>query len=143
MLPKTNKKGRIDAEQREQYDYARRRIRQKKNLLRHFIFFLAGSTLFIILNSFLHIGEDKLGKNWYTWAILIWLFFILVHLFNVFILNTFMNKEWEDKQLERLKNKQAKRIAELQKQVETEFGTPPIAPDKPMTTENKPNDLMP
>ena len=39
MFSKAKKTERIDAEQREQYEYARRRINQKKNLMRHFILF--------------------------------------------------------------------------------------------------------
>lgn len=147
MLSKTKKAERIDAEQREQYDYARRRIRQKKNLLRHFIFFLAGSILFIILSAALEIGNAEMGPQWFVWAILIWLFFLLIHTFNVFVLNTFMGKEWEDRQLEKLKNKQTERIAKLQKQVETEYKNPPPMPDKPVRSnrpdkiEETPNDL--
>lgn len=139
MLSKTKKQERIDAEQREQYDYARRRIRQKKNLLRHFIFFLAGSILFIILNV-LEIGNDILGNDWYIWAILIWLFFILIHVFNVFVLNTFMGKEWEDRQLEKLKRKQIERLAKLQKKVETMPENELIQPESNSKEEN-PNDL--
>src|SRR5690554_112281 len=103
MFSKSNKSHGIDAESREQYDYARRRIVQKKNLMRHFIFFLAGSVLFIVLDALLKMGHDLLGKGWYVWAILIWTFFLLIHVFNVFLMNTFMGKEWENRQLEKLK----------------------------------------
>lgn len=140
MLSKSKKQERIDAEHREQYDYARRRIKQKKNLLRHFIFFLAGSVLFIILSAMLEIGNDLFGDNWYVWAILIWLFFILVHTFNVFILNTFMGKEWEDRQLEKLKRKQVERLAKLQKKVEAMPKSELMEFDSESTEEN-PNDL--
>lgn len=124
MFSKSRKSKGIDSEQREQYEYARKRIRQKKNLMRHFIFFLAGSVLFIILDAFLKVGEDYLGQNWYVWAILIWAFFFLIHALNVFLMNSFMGKEWEDQQLEKLKRKQSERIAELEKQVEQELKLP-------------------
>src|SRR5690554_7904874 len=97
MFSKTKKSERIDSEQREQYNYALQRIRQKKKLFRHFVFFLAGSVLFIILSAFLNKGNEILN-NWYVYAILIWLFFLLVHVINVFVINTFMGKEWEDRQ---------------------------------------------
>ena len=42
MFFKTKKTDKIDTEAREQYEYARKRVTQKKNLMRHFIFFLAG-----------------------------------------------------------------------------------------------------
>lgn len=120
MFSKAKKPERIDSEQREQYEYARRRISQKKNLMRHFITFLAGAILFIILDVFLKIGENIL-KDWYIWAILIWAFIFIIHVLNVYLLNSFMSKEWEDKQLEKLKVRQAEKIAELQKKVDAEL----------------------
>jgi len=57
MFSKTKKSERIDSEQREQYEYARRRIKQKKRLMRHFIIFLVGSVFLIILNPVLGYGK--------------------------------------------------------------------------------------
>ena len=120
MFSKNNKTEKLDSESREQYEYARKRISQKKGLMRHFVFFLAGSILFIILDAVLNIGHEVIMKGWYVWAILIWTFFLIIHLFNVFITNKFMGKEWEDRQLEKLKAKQEERVAELKKQALTE-----------------------
>ncbi len=103
-------------EQREQYEYARKRIKQKKKLMRHFIVFLIGCIFLIIINPVLGYGEDFLIKDWFVWAILIWAFIFLIHLFNVFVMNKFMGKEWEDRQLEKLKAQQQERINELKKQ---------------------------
>src|SRR5690606_31660600 len=115
---------RIDSDQREQYEYARRRINQKKNLMRHFITFLSGSLLIIIINPVLGYGNDIFFHDWYIWAILIWAFLFLVHALNVFLLNSFMGKEWENKQLEKLKIRQAEKMAELQKRVDIELPLP-------------------
>ena len=120
MFSKTKKKNSIDAEQRAQYDYARARIKQKKRLMSHFIVFLVGSLLLIIINPILGYGDDFFIKNWFIWAILVWAFLFLVHLFNVFIMNKFMGKEWEDQQMEKLKAKQEARIRELQDQLNKE-----------------------
>tara|TARA_R110002050_G_scaffold278897_2_gene425160 strand:+ start:153 stop:590 length:438 start_codon:yes stop_codon:yes gene_type:complete len=124
MFSKAKKNERIDAEQREQYEYARQRIAQKKNLMRHFVLFLVGSVLLIIINPILGYGEGFFIKDWFVWAILIWTFIFLIHLFNVFVINKFMDKEWEDRQLEKLKLQQAERIAELQKSVDSELALP-------------------
>ncbi len=124
MFSKTKKSERIDSEQREQYEYARRRIKQKKRLMRHFIIFLVGSVFLIILNPVLGYGNDFFIKDWFVWAILIWAFLFLIHVFNVFIMNKFMGKEWEDRQLEKLKAQQADRMSELQKQVDKEVQLP-------------------
>ena len=116
MFSKTNKKDRIDAEQREQYEYARQRVKQKKGLMRHLIIFLVGSVLLIIINPVLGYGDEFFIKDWFVWAILIWGFLFLIHVFNVFVMNTFMGKEWEHQQLEKLKAQQEKRIATLKQQ---------------------------
>lgn len=134
MFSKAKKTERIDAEQREQYEYARQRIKQKKNLMRHFIVFLVGSVLLVIINPLLGYGNEFFIQDWFIWAILIWTFIFLVHLFNVFVMSKFMGKEWEDRQLEKLKARQAERMAELQNKVDTELQLP----TKPAyTTERK------
>ncbi len=126
MFSKNKPHERNDSENREQYEYARRRLNQKKGLMRHFVIFLAGSIFFIILNLVLGFGAEIRfqGWDWYIWAILLWGFILLVHLFNVLVMNKFMDKEWENIQLERLKAKQADRIAEIQKKVDTEIQLP-------------------
>ncbi len=138
MFSKAKKTERIDPEQREQYEYARKRVKQKKNLMRHFIVFLVGSILFIILNEFLKVGEDFFIKDWYIWAILIWTFIFLIHVFNVFVMNTFMGKEWEDRQLEKLKAKQTERMAQLQTKIDDELQLPTQRPDNPQNKLNNP-----
>ncbi len=133
MGAKSTKKERIDADQREQYDYARRRIIQKKNLMRHFIAYLVGSVLLIIINPVLGYGNETFFQDWFIWAILIWTFIFLIHLLNVFLLNSFMGKEWEDRQLEKLKVRQAEKMAELQRKVDVELQLP----KNPASSENK------
>ncbi len=120
MFSKNKNTEKLDSESREQFEYARKRISQKKALMRHFVFFLAGAILFIILDAVLNMGHEILMPGWFVWAIIIWAFFLIIHLFNVFITNKFMGKEWEDKQLEKLKAKQEVRVAELKKQALTE-----------------------
>lgn len=116
MFSKANKSERIDADQREQYEYARKRIKKKKNLMWHFIVFLIGSVFLVVLGGVLNKGQEFFIKDWFVWAILIWLFLFLIHLFNVFVIDKFMGKEWENRQLEKLKAKQQSRIDELKKQ---------------------------
>lgn len=138
MFAKTKNPEKIDSEQREQYNYARKRITQKKNLMRHFIAFLVGSIFIIIINPLLGYGNEIFFQDWYIWAILIWGFIFLVHTLNVFVLNSFMGKEWEDKQLEKLKVKQAEKILELQKRVDNELQLPNIPSHSPKTSLNNP-----
>lgn len=122
-------------EQREQYDYARGRIKQKKRLMQHFIIFLAGSILLIIINPILGIAQDFFIKDWFIWAILLWAFLFIVHLLNVFFMNRFMGKEWENRQLEKLKIKQELRISQLQQEIEKKPPIPEVKKNKENQTQ--------
>jgi len=105
----------IDQEQLALIETAQKRIRQKKRLYYHFVVFVIGSALLVLMNVVLGLGEDVIlfGTNWFVWAVFLWLFAFLFHAFDVYITNKFMNKEWEAKQLETLVAKQEERIAEL------------------------------
>jgi dihydrofolate reductase len=109
----------IDKEQMELIKNAQRRIKQKRRLYIHFVIFLIGSVFLIILNTALGLGENfkPFGTPWFVYAIFAWLFLFICHLFNVFITNKFMGKEWEQQQLDKLVAKQKGRIAELEKTV--------------------------
>lgn len=123
MFSKSKKSdSRQDAEQREQYEYARKRIQQKKGLVSHFIYFVAGSIILMIINLVLGIGKGYtfLNYDWFVWVVLIWAFLLLTNLFNVFIKNRFMGKEWEHKQLEKLKKLQEEKISKLETIAEKE-----------------------
>ena len=95
MFSKKQETTKIDREQRELIEYAQYRVKQKKNLFRHFVVFLAGAVLLIVLNKFLDFGANfKPGQvDWFVWAILIWFFIFLIHFLNVFLLGSFMNKK--------------------------------------------------
>lgn len=139
MFSKSKKESRENAEQREQYEYARTRILQKKGLVSHIIYFISGSIILVIVNLVLGIGKDQLilGYHWYVWAILIWAFLLLTHVFNVLIKNKFMGKEWENRQLEKLKTLQEKRLIELDKIAEAEVTKQLEAEKKNLDTEEE------
>lgn len=135
----------IDPIQRELIENAQRRIRQKKMLTRHFVIFIAGSILFIVLNLLLGFGETfrPFQTDWFVWAILIWAFFLLVHFINVVFVNTLMDKKWEERQMERLVEKQQLRIERLQEKVDKKYPLPekktegldgPLDPTNPLNT---------
>jgi len=133
MFSKKKNPGKLDSEQRELYENARLRARQKKRLFQHFVIFLVGAVLLIIVNVVIGYREDfmPLGYNWFVWAILLWTFFFLIHVINVFVTSAFMGKEWEQRQLEKLVKKQKDRIAELQQQVDREY---PLTPKDSSST---------
>lgn len=115
MFGSKKKTPQIDKEQLELIQNAQRRVRQKKRLFIHFVIFLVGSVIFIIANTVLGIAQEykPFGTEWFVFVILIWLFFILYHLFNVYVTNKFMGKDWEQKQLDKLVAQQQVRIEKL------------------------------
>lgn len=120
MFGKKKNKPQIDKDQLELIKNAQRRIKQKKRLYSHFVFFLIGSVLLIVVNLVLGIGNafKPFGVNWFVFAIVLWLVLLLYHAFNVFVTHKFLGKDWEQKQLEKLVSKQQKRIEKLRANLE-------------------------
>lgn len=105
----------IDQEQLALIKAAEKRIKQKKGLYIHFVFFLIGAVFLILANTILGIGKDfKIaGLEWFVIAIALWLFLFIYHFITVFITHKFMGKQWEDQQREALVAKQRDRIEQL------------------------------
>lgn len=122
MFGKKKEKLQIDKEQLELIKNAQQRVKQKKRLYYHFVIFLIGALFLILANTVLGIGQDLkiFGQDWFVIAIIVWLFLFVFHLFNVFVTHKFMGKEWEEKQLAKLVNKQKVRIEKLKAQLEKE-----------------------
>ena len=118
MLSKKKSENTVDIEQHELLEKAQKRVRQKKRLFSHFVMFLIGGVLLLLANKILKYGE---AYDWSVWTILLWTFLLLLHTFNVFVTHKFMGKDWERLQRERLVQKQKQRIAEIQKEIETDF----------------------
>ncbi len=149
MASKKNSSSKIDPEQRELIERAQERARQKRRLYQHFIVFLVGAVVLILLNVIFDIGKDinPFGLDWFVWAIIFWAVILLIHAFNFYVTDKFMGKDWENQQVEKLVAKQRERIEELQKKVERDHPLPkkdepfippastkPIDPDAPINT---------
>ncbi|KUJ63339.1 hypothetical protein AR687_04100 [Flavobacteriaceae bacterium CRH] len=107
----------MEKEVHEQYEYARRRLRQKKILYFHFVFFLIASLFLFIANKFFDFGVSDTEPNWCIWAITIWFFIFILHFIKVYITDRFMNKKWEREQIDRLVALQQKRISQLESKI--------------------------
>jgi hypothetical protein len=107
----------MEKELHEQYEYARRRIKQKKRLYFHFVLFVLGSLLLFVAHNFL---DSTVVSDWYLWVITIWLFLFILHFIKIFITDRFMNKDWEREQIDRLVALQKKKVDQLQTQVSNE-----------------------
>jgi cell division protein FtsW (lipid II flippase) len=105
----------MEKEFHEQYEYARRRLRQKKRLYYHFVLFMLVSIFLFIAHRFFDVGIET---NWCIWVITLWLFLFVLHFIKVFITDRFMDKNWERDQIERLVALQQKKVAQLQSKIE-------------------------
>ncbi|MES2575108.1 MAG: 2TM domain-containing protein [Bacteroidota bacterium] len=112
----------MEKEQQELYEYARRRIKQKKVLYFHFVLLILGSIFMFIANHFEALGYTS---NWSIWAITAWAFIFVLHFIKVFITDRFMNKDWEREQINRLVAQQEKKIAQLQTKAEEDTSVKP------------------
>lgn len=115
MFSKNKNTPKLDLEQHELLENAQKRIRQKKRLYTHFVVFLVGSVFLALINKILKYGQEY---NWFIWAITFWAFLFVLHIFNVFITNKFMGKDWERSEREKLVQKQKQRINEMKKEIE-------------------------
>lgn len=118
MFLKNKQKSKVAIEQHELLENAQNRVKQKKRLFSHFVIFLIGSVFLILINKILKFQEQY---DWFIWAITAWAFLFIIHAFNVFVTHQFIGKDWERKQREKLVLKQKERIAELQKEIDTDF----------------------
>ncbi len=145
MFSKKKNTSKLDSDQRQLYENARARALQKKRLFQHFVIFLVGAVLFIVLNVVIGYQEDfmPLGYNWFVWAILAWSFFFFIHVINVWVTNSFMGKEWEQKQLEKLVARQKERIAELQQKVDRDYPLSKDQEDPIITDSTEPRIIEP
>ena len=105
-------------EQHELYEYARKRLRQKKHLYFHFVLFLTGCLFAFVINHFMKVGEPL---QWYKWVIAVWLFIFILHFIKVYITGRFMNKDWEREQIDRLIIRQQKKLKQLESKIEDDL----------------------
>lgn len=97
------------------YEKSRKRTKQKKGLISHFIIFLIGGAFLVILNKVIKFHPET---DWFAWVIFIWFFFLLFHVANIFILKPFFGKEWERVQTEKLMEKHQKKMKQLETKLE-------------------------
>ena len=110
----------MEKEQHEQYEYARRRINQKKRLYSHFVLLVLGSLFIFIAYHFFSVGTIS---KWPLWVIPSWFFVFILHFIRVFITDCFMNKNWERTQIDRLVSLQEKKITQLEAQLNDDITT--------------------
>ncbi|NBL63873.1 hypothetical protein GV828_01520 [Flavobacterium sp. NST-5] len=107
----------METNQHELYEYARKRMRQKKRLYFHFVLFFVGSLFFLLVRRVLKLDFFP-EADWDIWAIVIWGFLFTLHFIRVFITDSFMNKNWERAQIDKLVAKQERKMQQISAKVE-------------------------
>ncbi|MDO6596284.1 dihydrofolate reductase [Oceanihabitans sp. 2_MG-2023] len=122
MFGKKKNKPQIDQEQLQLIQNAQRRIKQKKRFYSHVIVFAIFGLILYTFNVGLGLA-DEFTLATLPWSIVIiafWFILLFWHFLNVFLFQTFMGKDWEQKQLEKLVNKQQERIEKLKENLKNE-----------------------
>ena len=118
----SDKTSHIDDNTIELLENAQNRVRQKRNVYRHFIFFLFISGFILFIDLALSVGENLIffDYSWSIWIVLIWSFILLYHLFDVFVSKRIISKKWVSAQKSHLIKVQQEKIRSLKKDIEKE-----------------------
>ena len=118
----SDKTSHIDDNTIELLENAQNRVRQKRNVYRHFIFFLFISGFILFVDLALSVGENLIffDYSWSIWIVLIWSFILLYHLFDVFVSKRIISKKWVSAQKSHLIKVQQEKIRSLKKDIEKE-----------------------
>jgi len=118
----SDKTSHIDDNTIELLENAQERVRQKRNVYRHFIFFLFISGFILFVDLALSVGENLIffDYSWSIWIVLIWSFILLYHLFDVFVSKRIISKKWVSAQKSHLIKVQQEKIRSLKKDIEKE-----------------------
>ena len=118
----SDKTSHIDDNTIELLENAQNRVRQKRNVYRHFIFFLFISGFILFVDLALYVGENLIffDYSWSIWIVLIWSFILLYHLFDVFVSKRIISKKWVSAQKSHLIKVQQEKIRSLKKDIEKE-----------------------
>ena len=118
----SDKTSHIDDNTIELLENAQNRVRQKRNIYRHFIFFLFISGFILFVDLVLSVGENLIffDYSWSIWIVLIWSFILLYHLFDVFVSKRIISKKWVSAQKSHLIKVQQEKIKSLKKDIEKE-----------------------
>ena len=118
----SDKTSHIDDNTIELLENAQKRVRQKRNVYRHFIFFLFISGFILFVDLALSVGENLIffDYSWSIWIVLIWSFILLYHLFDVFVSKRIISKKWVSAQKSHLIKVQQEKIRSLKKDIEKE-----------------------
>ncbi len=99
------------------YEAARKRAKEKRGLYYHFLLFLVGSVFFLVLNKYLNVYPEK---DWYFWAIMFWLFLLVMHVLRIFVFKPMFGEEWLRRETDKLMTKHKQKVTALENKLQKE-----------------------
>lgn len=103
----------------KQYEYAKSRIKQRRMVLFHFVVFVFGSIAIYGYNMWVQ-NPVETGV-WWGYVVGAWALLVFFHAINIYIINRFMGKAWQEQEIERLVVLQQEKIRELRAKVEKDY----------------------
>ncbi|MCD4684673.1 MAG: 2TM domain-containing protein [Anaerolineae bacterium] len=89
----------------KRYKAARRRIRKLKEFYMHVMVYVAINIMLV----FIDLVDGSGGLEWFYFPALGWGAAVLIHAFDVFILDGWFGTQWEDRKMQELMGEKAKR----------------------------------
>ena len=103
----------------KQYEYAKSRIKQRRMVLFHIVVFILGSIAIYGYNMWVQ-NPAEIGV-WWGYVVGAWALLVFFHVINVYIVNRFMGKAWQEQETARLVILQQEKIKELRVKVEKDY----------------------
>jgi dihydrofolate reductase len=141
MLFKSKSNTNIDEEQIKLVENAQKSVKQKKRLFCHFSIMLFGIATLLITNILFEIKNEIRPFNfpWSYWISVFWFLILIAHIYNVFITNRFMGKDWEKEEIKKLVLKQEIEISKIKIELEKEAR---IKAESQLFNQNNPKNLI-
>ncbi len=102
-----------------QYEYAKARIKQRRMVLFHLVVFVLGSVAIYGYNMW--VQNPEVSGVWWGYVVGAWALLVFFHAINIYIVNRFMGKAWQEQETERLVVLQQQKIKELRLKVEKDY----------------------
>jgi pilus assembly protein TadC len=88
-------------EDKEKYERAKKRVEDIKGFYSHLLVYIGVNFFIFLINLF-----TSRGIWWFKWPLIGWGIGLLFHGLSVFVFPTFLSKEWEDKKIKEIMEKE-------------------------------------
>lgn len=87
--------------EQEKYEKAKKRVEEIKGFYTHLFIYLLVNLMFFVINIL-----TAPGVWWFLWPLVGWGIFVFVHGFSIFVFPRLFGKEWEEKKIKEIMEKE-------------------------------------